>query len=256
MVKDAIDLAAAVFHSSPNVRAWPATLRITAIDETPAGGFAFEFDRAIPESWKWPSNPDVPSDNFQWTVWAFLNIGGTWHGGGFVQMWQGRAMGGRARSLPPLFQDVDGAPGWTRWWGDVRRLWGEMSTVQPKSGDVIGFMVTAGNGRLTDGVTSVAERSNVVTFRIVDTDDTGMIYAPDGPLDPPVVPPVDPPPVPSGDLANVLAALANMEKRQTARHQELMATLQRLIPAVYDGTFAIPYLGKATALLIPRPPKP
>lgn len=257
MVKDAIDLGAAIIHSSPDVRSWPATVRITVIDETPAGGFAFAFDREIPESWKWPSNPADPSENFQYTVWAGLKIGDVWHLAGFVQMWQGRAMGGRSRALPPLFQDVDGVPGYKDWWGDPRGLWGEMSVVVPRSGDVLAFMVSAGNGRLTGGVSSVAERSNVVLFRIVDTDDTGVSYAADGPIEPPPVvvpPPVNVPPSEgTADVAQLWTAIADMERRQASRHLELMAAIAAFAPPIYDGTVQVPYIGKGAVTLTPRP---
>jgi len=172
-MKDQIEPQALAIHHSPDVRSWPATVSITAIHETPSGGFELFFDRPIPDSWKWPSNPNVPSENFQYTVWFGARIAGAWHAAGFVQMWQGRDF---KRSLPPLFQDVDGAPGYTRLWGDVRQLWGELSTYTPVPGDALIIFVTAGNGRLTDGVSSVAERSNIVLFPITANDSAIATY--------------------------------------------------------------------------------
>ena len=166
---DAFDLHTAVTHASPaDIADWPITVTITTVNEDPRGGFELLFDRTLPESWKWPSNPAVPSDNFQFTVWSFVQVGGKWHGAGFVQMWQGRSM--KTGALPAIFAINDGAPGYVNWWGDVRRLWGVMSDYVPRPGDQVGFLVSAGNGRLVPGVTSVRERSNVVFVTLTASD--------------------------------------------------------------------------------------
>jgi hypothetical protein len=233
---DQIDLAAADLEHSPDVARWAQTLRITDIRCTAAGGFEITFDRAIPDSWKWPSAPPPSTDNFQYTVWIVLRLGDRWVGAGFVQMWQGRAMGTRA--LPPLFADVDDVPGYRNWWGDPRRLWPTMVDHVPVDGEHIGILVTAGNGRLTDGVTSVAERSNVVLFPVRATDDGHVVY-----LDPPVDPPVDPPAPPASD------------PRFDAIDRQLAAITDRLQhPPVYEGQVAIPaWLGTGKVTLTPKP---
>lgn len=255
-MKDEIDLHAAGISQSPDVASWAKTLRITDIACTPAGGFVITFDRPIPDSWKWPSAPPPSTDNFQWTVWIFLNIGGIWQGAGFVQMWQGRAQGDR--SLPPLFADVDGAPGWTRWWGDVRRLWPTMVDHVPIPGESIGILVSAGNGRDTRDVTSVAERSNVVLFPVRASDDGHMVYLDDAPpVDPPVtVPPVVVPPVPSQPPATdaLSARLDEMEAQNEARYHLLSMQLANLLPPIYEGTVSVPYLGTGHVVLTPKVP--
>jgi hypothetical protein len=182
---DAFDLHTAVTHASPaDIADWPITVTITTVNEDPRGGFELLFDRTLPESWKWPSNPAVPSDNFQFTVWSFAQVGGKWHGAGFVQMWQGRSM--KTGALPAIFAINDGAPGYVNWWGDVRRLWGAMSDYVPRPGDQVGFLVSAGNGRLVQGVTSVRERSNVVLVTLPASDvlsvSTGAAISTPGPI--------------------------------------------------------------------------
>lgn len=188
-----IDLSTALFMSSPVVVAWPATRRITHVHCDARGGFVLTFDQPLPDSWKWKSNPDVPTDNVQFTVWAVVKMSGVWIAAGFVQMWQGRPMGDG--SLPAIFSVNGGAPGYTNWWGDVRRLWGTMSLYVPQPGDQIGLMVSAGNGRLRSDVTSVAERSNVVVVTLVANDSLDLDYQADGA--PPVPSPVPQPPAPT-----------------------------------------------------------
>lgn len=159
MTPDEIALDNVSKMSSPaDIADWPRTVAITGIVMDPAGGLSLSFDRSLPDSWKWPSAPPPSTDNIQFTVWAVVNVGGRWFAAGFVQMWQGRPMGDG--SLPPILT------GYVNWWGDVRRLWGEMSDYVPLVNDLVGFFVSAGNARLTSGVTSVRERSNVVAVKL------------------------------------------------------------------------------------------
>jgi hypothetical protein len=148
---DQIDLHTVECIASPPVADWPITVAITGIDMDLHGGLTLSFDRPLPESWKFPFNPENSADNVQFTVGAVVQDR---YAAGFVQMWQGRTMGDR--SLPPILA------GYQDWWGDPRHLWGPMSDYVPRAGDRVGFFVSAGNGRLTTAVTSVAERSNVV----------------------------------------------------------------------------------------------
>jgi hypothetical protein len=226
-MKDMIDLASAAIQRSPaDIASWPITLTITRVQEDPHGGFALTFDRPVPAAWKWPSNPAVPSDNFQFTVWAFIKSGGRWTGAGFVQMWEGRPMTGG--ELPAIFTVHDGAPGYVNWWGDVRRIWTSMVDYVPQPGDTIGLMVSAGNGRLVDGVTSVRERSNVVTVAL-PANDTGVFT-----FQTAAVPGGEPAPPPASDTAAALAAL--MSEVRVLR-QELAAAVT-LIKAVRPPSFS------------------
>lgn len=228
---DAFDLHTAVTHASPaDVADWPITVTITSVNEDPRGGFELLFDRTLPESWKWPSNPAVPSDNFQFTVWSFVQVGGQWQGAGFVQMWQGRSM--KTGALPAMFAINDGAPGYVNWWGDVRRLWGEMSDYVPRAGDQVGFLVSAGNGRLVQGVTSVRERSNVVLVTLTASDVLSVIVGaavPPGPAVPAVSTTA---PVNLTPTAPQLAHLEKLIKDAENQSRLLVALLDELKRAI------------------------
>lgn len=164
---DDFDLHTAVIESSAaDIADWPITETITRIQEDPVGGFNITPTPALPATWKWPFAGEGSSDNVQYTVWAFVKVGGVWHGAAFIQMWEGRSM--TDGSLPAIFT----ANGYKNWWGDVRHLWGTMSDYVPVAGDQIGFLLQAGNGRLRGDVTSVKERSNVMLVTL-PADDTG-----------------------------------------------------------------------------------
>jgi hypothetical protein len=247
---DAIDLQAARMVQSPHVAAWTPTLRIVRVSCTAAGGFVVAFDRPVPAAWKWPSNPAVPSDNLQWTWWVVKQIGGVWYAAGLVQMWQDRPMGTRA--LPPLFADVDGAPGWTRLWGEGDK-WPGMHD-PPRPGEALGLLVSAGNGRLTTGITSVAERSNVVLWTVPGNDEGDQRYldAPPIVVDPPVVDPPIVPPVTSA----VEARLAAIEAQLTIFHGTIAALTDALVAVrapTYTGTLDLPqWLSNGKIVLTPQ----
>jgi hypothetical protein len=264
LMTDAFDLAQATIVRSPqDIASWQKTLAITRVQEDPRGGFQLTFDKPVPESWKWPSNPAVPSDNFQFTVWAFARPPsvGSWIGAGFVQMWQGRSMTDGA--LPAMFtlNGTPAVPGYVNWWGDIRKLWGDMSTYVPKPGDVIGLMVSAGNARLVDGVTSVRERSNVVTFALPASDNLSVRF--DG-LPTPVKP--DPLPVLSNNPADVFTLIKAFSidvaqlKKQVGQLQSLLILQEadlrdRLDHLTLTGEVKIPRWGTATITLKAVPEK-
>lgn len=188
-MRDAIDLNGVQVHDSPvDIAGWPATVAITQIEMNPHGGLTLTFDRLLPQSWKWRSNPDDPTQNYQYTVWAVIRHAAAWHTAGFIEMWEGRVMGDR--SLPPILGDVK------NWWGDADRSWGEMSDYVPQAGDLVAFFVSAGAGRKTSGVTSVRERSNVVEVKLPDND-FGLFRFPAGEPTPAPVPRPQPAPSPA-----------------------------------------------------------
>lgn len=221
--QDALDLHTVAMPHSPPVADWAQTLKITQLDMDPRAGIALTFDQAVPDRWKWFSNPAEPADNFQFTVWACVQ---RTYCAGFVQMWAGRSM--TDGSLPAILS------GYPNWWGDARHLWDSMSDYRPSPGDEVDFLVTAGNGRLRSDVTSVAERSNVVSIRLPAGDSGHFVFgaaappstptqtpapmiiylpaptpaSPAPPAAPPVVPPAAPPVLPSLDLSGVAAQLA------------------------------------------------
>lgn len=257
MTADLIDLYAAVVEKSPDVRDWAITLRITRLRCTPDGGFLIEFDQPVPERWKWASNPAVPTDNFQYTVWFWIPTIATmahYTGAGFVQMWQGREMGvgtPQGHAIPPIFNVPPGdrVPGWRNLWGDPSR-WPNMSTYTPTPGDQVGIMVSAGDARLRRGVTSVAERSNIVLFTLQGDDRFDLTFADSppipGPDPPPIVPPIILPP------ETVLAGFAQLEAKINLLQNTMNLILLRPGP-IYEGTVQVPYIGTGKVTLTPKP---
>ena len=146
---DAIDLTTVqVFNSPTDVASWPITTHITQLEmRSPDVGLIFDF----PAKASWPNyTPPGWDGPLQYTVWAVVNVGGTWYTSGYIQMWSGRLSTGA-----PLISDF--APNWAY---DGR--WGPMMGHRPVAGEQMGFFVTAGNARGVPDVTSVRERSNVV----------------------------------------------------------------------------------------------
>jgi hypothetical protein len=153
---DSIDLKKCTIYSSPkDIASWPETVAITGISVSRDNGWAFKFSHILSDSWKWPSNPHDPTDNYQYTVWPVVFINGQWYSAGIVQMWQGRPSTG-AFEFPTWHEDFH------RNWCYDDVLWGLMASYFPNPGDKFGFFVSAGNARVEGGVTSVRERSNVV----------------------------------------------------------------------------------------------
>jgi hypothetical protein len=257
---DMLDLSQVQIHHSPaDVFSWPTSALITGLEMSPTGGLTFTFDRVLPDRWKWPSNPDVPSDNFQYTVWAVVKLTGGWHAAGFVQMWQGRAMG--AGSLPPILTQF------VNWWGDVRHLWDEMSDYIPRAGDQVGFFVTAGNARLRTDVTSVRERSNVVVVTLPAGDAGSFTFGSEQqPPAPPVSPPNPPPPALPDETAALKALVLSLTEQQVkltstvmsllaqvdALAQQVAALRQLPAPAVVFPNYQTSLWG-ATVVLKPQP---
>lgn len=265
MAADQVNLRDVVIMNSPPADEWPITVAITRIRCTPAGGFELTFDRPIPDSWKWPSNPAVPSDNFQYTVWIVVKPGTAFAiGAGFVQMWQGRTMGLPGHALPPIFATPPGdlVPGWRNWWGDPRRPWGVMGDYSPVAGDRIGMFITAGNGRLTAGVSpatglSVRERSNVVLVTLRADDQIDETFNGTGPVDPPVDPPIIPPA--PGDwlmLERQIAALridVSQLMGVVENQNALIVQLAGKKAPTYAGSVRVPFVGSVAITLTPQP---
>lgn len=158
-----IDLTDVYIHNSPTDMAnWNVTRFIKRIEMSRNKGFSFTFDQQLPDSWKWASNPLDPSDNYQCTVWPIITYRGVKNTSGIVQLWQGRG-GTGGFQLPTWHDDFH-----KNWCYDSR--WGDMSLYFPNPGDVMGFFVSAGNARGQAGITSVKERSNVVTIVLPPND--------------------------------------------------------------------------------------
>jgi hypothetical protein len=160
--RDMIDLSqAGVYNSPTDVASWPITHAITGLHMRPTGAFnaGLSFDSSALDAW-----PDYVPPGFdgplEYTVWAVININGTWYTSGIIQMWRGRVSTGA-----PLLTDFA-----RNWVYDSR--WGPMRGHQPVVGEQMGFFLTAGNARGVSTVTSVRERTNVVLVS-VPAGDTG-----------------------------------------------------------------------------------
>jgi len=171
---DQIDLSSAIIigGSPTDVASWPATGQITQLTMSRPAGLAFEFTTHN----TWPDyTPPGWNGPIEYTVWAMVKINGQWYASGFIQMWRDRPSTGA-----PLTQLVSSTCGtitnWQANWADCRGLWGIMHTYAPKPGDQMGFFLTAGNQRLTDGHI-VRERTNVVSVTL-PVNDTGVFTFP------------------------------------------------------------------------------
>ena len=145
---DAINLnLASVYNSPSTIASWPATSTITSLTMSNSSGLSFHF--TTENSW-----PDVVPPGFsgplQYTVWAVVNVNGSWNTSGFIQMWRGRGSTGA-----PILAEFP-----INWAYDSR--WGPMNHYQPHAGEQMGFFLSAGNARGESGVSSVRERTNVV----------------------------------------------------------------------------------------------
>jgi hypothetical protein len=227
--QDAIDLHTVAIHNSPaDIADWPATTRIAALTMSTPNGLAFVF----PAQNTWPVyTPTGWTGGLQYTVWAVVQINGQWHTSGFIQMWAGRSGTGA-----PILTDFA-----KNWAYDGR--WGAMQGHQPVVGEEMGFFVSAGDARGVRGVTSVRERSNVVTVR-VPASDSGIfqfdappvVVSPPPVFQPPVtpaplpivLPPVAPAPLPSTDLSTFYNRLEALELRLSTLEQQQRADTEAI----------------------------
>lgn len=197
---DAIDLSQATVYNSPSdIASWPVTAAITQLTmAAPDFGLSFEFTKKD----SWPDyTPPGWAGSLEYTVWAVVNVNGHWYTSGFIQMWRGRAStGAPLLTIPPGSSVNNFAKNWAY---DSR--WGAMSYsvsgYQPHAGETVGFFVSAGNARGVGSVTSVRERSNVVTVALPANDTGVFAFAATAPLTaPPPAPTIALPP-PSSMLA-------------------------------------------------------
>ena len=173
---DSIDLSqASVYNSPSDIASWPVTTAITQL--TTAGGnvgLSFEFTKKA----SWPDyTPPGWTGPLEYTVWAVVNVNGHWYTSGFIQMWRERTSTGAPLLTIPPGSGVNNFA--TNWAYDAR--WGPMSYsvsgYQPHAGETVGFFVSAGNARGVGTVTSLRERSNVVTIAL-PSNDTGVFTFP------------------------------------------------------------------------------
>lgn len=135
--------------SSPDVRGFPVTSRITELGFRP-GTFHVDHSRRG----TWPPVVIAPDGTTQEaTVWVFFRIGGTWYGTGGERLRPNQT--DKALDNPSAL-----GPDWLY----DRNRWGVMTNYVPSPGELVGFMVVAGSTR-SDDQTPVRERTGVVLIR-------------------------------------------------------------------------------------------
>lgn len=183
-------------QNSPDVREWTPAAAITKIEFWRGAGIHFEFDKhaswpdVVPQGWSGP---------IQYTVWILLEIDGKWYGSGIIECWRDRPSTDDA----DVIEDNQIARNWLY---DGR--WGPMLGHQPRPGERVGFMLTAGDARGRD-VHGVAERTGIVEIEWPAASGVAppFLWAEGG------GPPVVPAPLPSIDLSPVLAQIAALDAK-------------------------------------------
>jgi hypothetical protein len=219
---DAINFGDVEILNSPDIRDWPITSEIQELGlrraslhlvHTKQGRWpAVRFGDALQES----------------TLWIFLRIGGRWLGAGVERIRPGQI---DKPENAPSHQDDD-------WFYDQAR-WREMTTHEPQPGELVGYMVAAGDTRGFGNV-AVQERSAIVLVEFPP--DTGRDYPPFATLPPapslpaPVpMPAPGPSPIPIDDLFTTATkliesavALAESNLRLADKIAELQKTGVRI----------------------------
>jgi hypothetical protein len=185
MNADAIDLATVAIINAPDVRDWPATATLTKLDFRPSG---LHIEHTKTDAW--PNVPDetkwAKGDGVQYTVWLFAHINGQWYASGGIEFWKGCDQNG---GPPEQFGHN---------WFYAHDRWHELADYQPNVGELVGFMVSAGDAR-DKGKSLVQERSNIVRIPFPKSGDV-VTFSPDtAPASPSTSEPLPPAPAAPGD---------------------------------------------------------
>lgn len=220
-MKDAIDIGAVQIHNSPNVMGWPISATITKLEFRPTGVHVEHTKNQGLAAW--PNfRPAGWDGDLQYTLWIFLQINGAWHGSGCIQFWQSCDQNG---GPPEQFA--------ANWYYDANR-WGPMTGHQPAVGELVGFMVSAGDAR-NSGIVSVQERSAIVGMPFPSSgvvynapaDDPVPVPQPPTPLPAPPAPP-SPEPTPTEDLTAQFQAIQDKLEALRAQNIDLSSRLETL----------------------------
>lgn len=179
MSTDGLDLAGVRILNSHDVHSWPITSTITKL-EFRSSGVHVEHSKNVGAG-AWPNfRPPGWDGDLQYTLWIFLRLGGQWYGSGCIQYWQSC--------------DQNGGPPeeYAKNWYYAADRWAPMTGHQPSPGELVGFMVSAGDAR-NSGAQSVQERSNIVR---VPFPSSGTAYG--WPREQPEPTPVEPGPTDPG----------------------------------------------------------
>lgn len=244
-MKDMLDISTLQIHAAPDVRSWPATVRIQGLEWRPGPSEGLRFDCEGLDRWPdyTPPGWDGP---IQYTVWLVVRVAGHWHASGIIQMWR-RNTSNRSHKD----NGWTGAPPfryYREWIYDTR--WGVMQAFVPTPGATVGFFLTAGNARQGSApgegaITSLAERSNIITVQM-PANDFGTFAFPNSPgpapgpepeptPTPTPTPTPNPTPVPTPDqkIADTLTAV-------TIQLESVITMLERLIDRpdpIYDARY-------------------
>jgi hypothetical protein len=169
--RDAIDLSQAQVYNSPmDIASWPVTGSITQVNIDPTLGVYATSDKVSapyssppPLTGQWPQPPSGDSAGLQYTLWAVVEISGTWYTSGFIEMWIGRPGTG----AKPIGAD------WSQNWAYDPIRWGPMASYVPTPGSQMGFFLSAGNARGETAPNTVRERTNVVLLSL-PANETGV----------------------------------------------------------------------------------
>jgi hypothetical protein len=133
--------------SSPDVRSFPVTSRITELSFRPG---TIHIDHTLRGTW--PPVVIEPTDGTtqEATIWVFFRIGGRWYGTGGERLRPNQT--DKALDNPSAL-----GPDWLY---DSNR-WGVMTGYVPSPGELVGFMVVAGSTRSDDHVIA-RERTGVI----------------------------------------------------------------------------------------------
>jgi hypothetical protein len=157
-----LDLHQATIYNNPvGLADWPVTTLITDVEfQLQGDGVHVEFSKRDDGTW-----PDVTppgwTGSLEYTLGMVENINGQWYASAAIQFWRGLPASGGNVALDNQVAK--------NWYYDGR--WGALAGYQPKTGELIGLFVVAGNARgvTDDGSQSpVRERSNVVLVPMPD----------------------------------------------------------------------------------------
>jgi hypothetical protein len=238
-MSDGIDLSTVQIHNSHDVTSWPATATITRLEFRPTGVHVEHTRNQGPGSWPNFRPPGWDGD-LQYTLWIFVQIAGQWHGSGCIQFWQSC--------------DQNGGPPeeFARNWYYAADRWAPMTGHQPAPGELVGFMVTAGDAR-NSGAQSVQERSNLVAIPFPVS---GAVYMPKSEVTP-VAPAPDPIPAPSPTptptVVHTSDGLDDLRREIAELSRKVDTLLARSAP-VYRGVLpGVPALGVPAGTVVLKP---
>lgn len=223
-----------IIHNSFDATQWPVTSTIVKLE---VGNGKFVIDHT--KRGQWPAVP-FETTTQEATIWVAFNINGEWHATGGERLRP-------SQSEKELGHPGDIGPGWLY----AKDRWGDMANYTPTKGEVIKFMVVAGDTRGYGNV-AVQERTEWVDV-IFDPAGFSLTSAPTIP------PPFEPTPVPEPVVtpefvALVFATLKDLSAKVTSLTETVQALVDKPAPVPPKVEFPV-YEGRIlglSATLTPR----